>query len=102
MNHDVQLASALGHLSTVLGDLDVALTPNTVALTRTVARLPATIDHTDDFLNISTQVMQNFYNQPKSKTRVDPSINHAYEDTKPGTNARSPLQDGIALRPLLA
>src|SRR5258708_22021766 len=77
MNHDVQLASALGHLNPVLGDLDVALAPNTAALTHTVATLPATIDHTDDFLNISTQVMQNFYNQPKSKTGVDPSIHRA-------------------------
>ncbi|HXA42781.1 MAG TPA: MlaD family protein [Candidatus Solibacter sp.] len=102
MNHDVQLASALGHLNTVLGDLDVALTPNTGALTHTVATLPATIDHADDFLNISTQVMQNFYNQPKSKTGVDPSINQAYAGTQPGTNAGSPLQDGIALFPRLA
>src|SRR5258708_16312822 len=102
MNHDVQLASALGHLNTVLGDLDVALSPNTPALTRTVAQLPATIDHTDDFLSISTQVMQSFYNQPKSKTGVDPSINQAYARTQPGTNAGSPLQDGIPLFPRLA
>jgi virulence factor Mce-like protein len=98
MNHDVQLASALGHLNTVLGDLDSALTPNTAALTSTVAKLPATIDHTDDFLNISTRVMQAFYNTPGPNS----STSQAYASTQPGTNAGSPLQDGIALFPRLA
>jgi virulence factor Mce-like protein len=102
MNHDIQLASALGHLNTVLGDLDSALTPNTRALTATVASLPATIDHTNDFLNISTEVMQAFYNQPQGTTGIDPAINHAYANTQPGTNPGSPLQDGIALFPRLA
>src|SRR5258708_18036959 len=60
------------------------------------------MDHTDDFLNISAQVRQNGYNQPKSKTGVDPSNNQAYAGTRPGTNAGSPLQDGIALFPRLA
>jgi virulence factor Mce-like protein len=98
MNHDIQLASALGHLNTVLGDLDAAVTPNTKALTTMVANLPATIDHTNDFLSISTQVMQAFYNTPGPNS----STSQAYAATQPGTNTGSPLQDGIALFPRLA
>jgi len=98
MNHDVQLASALGHLNTVLGDLDSALTPNTRPLTTMVANLPGTIDNTNDFLSVSTQVMQAFYNTPGPNS----STSHAYASTQPGTNAGSPLQDGIALFPRLA
>src|ERR1035437_6074663 len=98
MNHDIQLASALGHLNTVLGDLDSALTPNTKPLTTMVANLPTTINNTNDFLSISTQVMQAFYNTPGPNS----ATSQAYASTQPGTNAGSPLQDGIALFPRLA
>jgi hypothetical protein len=98
MRHDIQLAGALGHLNTVLGDLDSALTPNTRPLTATVANLPNTIDHTSDFLAISTKVMQAFYNTPGPNS----ATSQAYASTRPGTNAGSPLQDGIALFPRLA
>src|ERR1700694_5455964 len=98
MNHDAQLASALGHLSNVLGDLDTALTPNTRALTAMVANLPATIDHSSGFLDISTQIMQSFYNAPGAGNNTS----QAYASTVPGTNPGSPIQDGIALFPRLA
>lgn len=98
MNHDVQLASALGHLSNVLADLDTALTPNTRALTTMVSNLPSTIDHTNSFLDISSQIMQSFYNAPGAGNNTS----QAFASTVPGTNPGSPLQDGIALFPRLA
>jgi virulence factor Mce-like protein len=107
MNHDVQLASALGHLNTVLADLDGALTPNAQALKTTVANLPATIDHTNDFLDISSQVMQTFYNAPGPVPGLDAqgvplNRSQAFASTSPGLNPGSPLQDGVALFPRLA
>src|SRR5438552_5514547 len=87
MNHDVQLASALGHLSNVLGDLDTALTPNTRALTTMVSNLPTTVDHANDFLDISNRVMQSFYNAPGSGN----TTSQAFASTLPGTNPGSPL-----------
>jgi virulence factor Mce-like protein len=107
MNHDVQLASALSHLNTVLGDIDGALTPNTPALATTVANLPSTIDHTNDFLDISSQVMQTFYNAPGPARGLDAQgvplgRSQAFAATQPGMNPGSPLQDGVALFPRLA
>jgi hypothetical protein len=63
-----------------------------------LANLPNTINHTDDFLNISTQVMQTFYNAPGTNR----ATSQAYASTQPGTNPGSTLQDGIALFPRLA
>jgi virulence factor Mce-like protein len=97
MKHDVQLASALGHLSNVLGDLDTALTPNTAALTRMVSNLPSTADHANDFLDISSQIMQSFYNAPGPGN----TTSQAFASTVPGTNPGSPLQDAVALFPRL-
>jgi virulence factor Mce-like protein len=98
MTHDVQLASALGHLSNVLGDLDTALTPNTRALATMVSNLPSTIDHTNDFLDISSQIMQSFFNAPGAGNNTS----QAFASTVPGTNPGSPLQDGVNLFPRLA
>jgi virulence factor Mce-like protein len=98
MNHDTQLASALGHLSNVLGDLDTALTPNTRALASMVSNLPTTVDHANDFLDISTQVMQSFYNAPGAGN----TTSQAFASTTPGTNPGSSLQDAVALFPRLA
>jgi hypothetical protein len=97
MNHDTQLASALGHLSNVLGDLDTALTPNTPALTKMVSNLPSTIVHANDFLDISSQIMQLFYNAPG----LGNTTSQAFASTVPGTNPGSPLQDAVALFPRL-
>jgi virulence factor Mce-like protein len=97
MNHDVQLASALGHLSNVLADLDAAFTPNTAALTKMVANLPSTADHANDFLDISSQIMQSFYNAPGTGT----TTSQGFASTVPGTNPGSPLQDAVALFPRL-
>jgi hypothetical protein len=98
MNHDAQFASALGHLSNFLGDLDTALTPNTQALTRMVSILPSTADHANDFLDISSQIMQSFYNGPGPGNNTS----QAFASTVPGTNPGSPIQDGVALFPRLA
>jgi virulence factor Mce-like protein len=107
MSHDQQLASALGHLNTVLADVDGALAPNTQALRSTVASLPSTIDHTNDFLDISSQVMQTFYNTPGPAPGLDAqgvplNRSQAFASTQPGMNPGSPLQDGVALFPRLA
>jgi virulence factor Mce-like protein len=98
MNHDVQLASALGHLGNFLGDLDAGLTPNTPALTKMVSNLPSTIDHANDFLDITTQIMQFFYNSPGPGSNTS----QAFASTVPGTNPGAPLQDAVALFPRLA
>lgn len=98
MNHDVQLASALGHLNNVLADLDAAVTPNTAALTKMVANLPGTADHANDFLDITSQIMQSFYNTPGAGN----TTSQAFASTVPGTNPGSPLQDAVALFPRLA
>ena len=98
MNHDVQLASALGHLNNVLADLDAAVTPNTAALTKMVANLPGTADHANDFLDITSQIMQSFYNAPGAGN----TTSQAFASTVPGTNPGSPLQDAVALFPRLA
>jgi virulence factor Mce-like protein len=98
MAHDAQLASALGHLSNFLGDLDAAITPNTPALRSMVSNLPSTIDHANDFLDISTQIMQSFYNAPGAGNNTS----QAFATTQPGTNPGSPIQDGLNLLPRLA
>jgi virulence factor Mce-like protein len=98
MNHDVQLAGALSHLNNVLADLDVAFTPNTAALTKMVSKLPSTVDHANDFLDISSQIMQSFYNAPGAGNNTS----QAFATTVPGANPGSPLQDGINLLPRLA
>jgi virulence factor Mce-like protein len=98
MDHDVQLASALGHLNNVLGDIDTALTPNTAAFATMVSKLPSTVDHANDFLDISSQIMQSFYNAPGAGNNTS----QAFASTVPGSNPGSPLQDGINLFPRLA
>jgi virulence factor Mce-like protein len=97
-NHDAQFASALGHLGNFLGDLDSALTPNTRALTTMVSNLPSTADHANDFLDISSQIMQSFYNAPGAGNNTS----QAFASTVPGTNSGSPIQDAVALFPRLA
>ena len=82
--HEVALGQALGHLNNVLGDLDYALTPNAPALAGAVNNLPPTIDHTQDFLGISTEV-QDLFLKPN-----------------PTTGAPATIRDGINLFPRLA
>jgi hypothetical protein len=63
-----------------------------------VSNLPSTIDHANDFLDISSQIMQSFYNAPGPGN----TTSQAFAATVPGTNPGSPLQDAVALFPRLS
>jgi virulence factor Mce-like protein len=84
--HSQNFASAIDHLGNVLGDLDAGLTPNTPALTQAVARLPSTADHANDFLGVSSSLMELFL-----------------KPVNGGTNGQGPaIDDAVALFPRLS